>query len=84
MPLIVLTAFFDLVGDLGLDLLRRGARLDRRDGDGRDVDLREAIDAEARERERADDGQRQDEHGREDRTFDAERSKPLHDDQLKP
>ena len=71
--------FLDLVGDLGLDLLRRGAGLDRRDDDGREVDLREAIDAEAREREDADDGQRQDQDGREDRTFDAERSKPLHD-----
>ena len=63
----------DLVGDLGLDLLRRGAGLDGRDDDRREVDLREAIDAELREGERADDGQRQDEHGREDRPFDAER-----------
>ena len=46
---------------------------------GREVDLRKAIDAQARERERADDGQRQDEDGREDRTFDAQRSQPLHD-----
>ena len=30
----------------------------------------------------ADDGQRQDEHRREDRTPDAERGKPLHDDYL--
>ena len=71
--------FFDLVGDLGLDLLRRGAGLHRRDDDGREVDLRKPIDAEPREREHADDGQRQDQHRREDRTADAERSKPLHD-----
>ncbi len=47
--------------------------------DGREVDLREAVDAELRERERADHGQREDQHGREDRTSDAERSKPLHE-----
>ena len=61
-PLIVLTAFLDLVGDLGLDLLGRGARLHGRDHDGREVDLRKAIDAEPGEREDADHGQRQDEH----------------------
>ena len=47
MPLIVLTRFLDLVGDLGLDLLRRGAGQPRRDDDGGEVDLREAVEAEA-------------------------------------
>ena len=39
--------FLDLVGDLGLDFLRRGAGQPRRDDDGREVDLREAIETEA-------------------------------------
>ena len=38
--------FFDLVGDLGLDLLGRRARQARRDDDRREVDLGEAVDAE--------------------------------------
>ena len=63
---------FDLVCYFGFDLLRRGAGLHRRHQDGGEVDLRKAIDAEARERERADDRQRQDEDGREDRPFNAE------------
>ena len=47
--------------------------------DGREVDLRESIDAQLKERKRADDGQRQDQDRREDRTTHAERSKPLHE-----
>ena len=43
--------FLDLVGDLGLDLLRRGAGQPRRDRDRRDVDVGKAIDAEPREGE---------------------------------
>ena len=82
MPLIVLTGFFDLVGDLGFDLLRRGAGQAGGDRDRRDVDVRKAIDAELAEGEQADDGQRQDEHPGEDRTPDAERSEPLHDGYL--
>jgi hypothetical protein len=65
--------FLDLVGDLGFDLLGRGARLDRGDENRRKVDLRKAIDAKARERERTDHRQREDEDGREDRPFDAQR-----------
>jgi hypothetical protein len=71
--------FLDLVGDLGFDLLRRGAGLHRRHRNGGEVDLGKAIDAQTREREGADDGERQDEDGRKDRTFDAKRGKPLHD-----
>jgi hypothetical protein len=59
-------------------LFGRGARLHRRDQHGGEVHLGEPIDAKARERERPDDGQREDENGREDRTFDAQRSQPLH------
>ena len=57
----------DLVGDLGFDLLRRRAGQARRHRDRRDVDVGKAIDAEAAEREQADDGQREDEHPGEDR-----------------
>ena len=78
MPLMVLTPCFDLVGDLGLDLLRRGARLHGRDDDGRDVDLGNRSTPSFVNEIGADDGQRQDEDGREDRTFDTERSEPLH------
>ena len=46
----------------------------------REVDLREAVDAEPREREDADDGQREDQHRREDRTADGQGGKPLHGD----
>ncbi len=73
---------FDLVGDLGFDLLGRGAGQARRDRDGRDVDVGKAIDAEPAEREQADDGQRQHEHPGEDRAPDAEGGKPLHDGYL--
>ena len=54
MPLIVLHRFLDLVGDFRLDLLGRRSRLDGGDHDGGEVHLRESIDAEAHERERAD------------------------------
>ena len=73
---------FDLVGDLGLDLLGRGAGQARRHRDGRDVDVRKAIDAEPAEREQADDGQREHEHPGEDGPPDADRGKPLHDGYL--
>ena len=62
--------FLDLVGDLGLDFLRRRARQPGGDDDGREVDLGEAVEAEARERERADDRQREDDDAREDGTLD--------------
>ena len=69
---------FDLVGDLGLDLLGRGAGQPRRHRDRGDVDVGEAIDAEPAEGEEPDDGQREDEHPGEDRALDAELGKPLH------
>ena len=47
MPLMVLTRLLDLVGDLGLDLLGRGAGR-RVTTDHREVDLGKAIDAELR------------------------------------
>ncbi len=71
--------FFDLVGDFRLDLFGRGARLDRRDDNGGDVHLGEAVDAEQREGEHADDRERKNQHRREDGAFNGERSKPLHD-----
>ena len=46
--------FLDLVGDLGLDLLGRGAGKARRDRDGRDVDVGKPVDAEPPEGEEAD------------------------------
>ena len=79
MPLMVLTAS-SILSVISVSICSGAAPgWTRRDGDGREVDLRKAIDAELRERERADDGERQDEDGREDRTFDAERGEPLHD-----
>src|SRR5205807_1218501 len=70
--------FLDLVGDLGFDLLWRRALLDRGDENRREVDLRILIDTKLHEAENADDRKREDEDGREDRTLDAEFSKPLH------
>ena len=79
MPLMVLTAS-SILSVISVSICSGAAPgLDRRDDDGREVDLGEPVDAEARERERADDGQREDEHGREDRTADAERGEPLHE-----
>ena len=65
--------FLDLVGDLGLDLLRRGAGQPGRDEDGGEVDLRKTVETQARERERADDRQGEDQDAREDGTFDGNR-----------
>ena len=70
--------FLDLVGDLALHLLGRGAGQARGHGDRREVHRRQAIDPELAEGERADDDQREDEDRREDRTADAELSEPLH------
>ena len=70
--------FLDLVGDFGLDLLGRRAGQPGRDDDRREVDLGKPIEAEARECERADDGQRQDEDACKDWTFDGDRCEPLH------
>ena len=44
----------------------------------RDVDVREAIDAEPREREQSDDDEREDQDPGEDRALDAEFGEPLH------
>jgi hypothetical protein len=68
----------DLVGDFRFNLLRRGAGLDRRHRDRREVDLGKAVDAKLRERKNADDGQRQNQDAGEDGTFDADCCKPLH------
>ena len=46
--------FLDLLGDLGLDLLRRCTGIDDRDRDRREIDLRKKIDAETEKRKRAD------------------------------
>ena len=70
---------FDLVGDLGLDLLRRGARQPGGDGDGRKFDSREALDRQPVVREDAQHHQRHDEHRGEDRTTDTNFSEFLHD-----
>src|SRR5262245_46656123 len=71
---------FDLVGDVGLDLLRRRADQARADHDGRKVDLRKAIDAELLVGEPAHHDQGENDHGREDRSFDANFSKFVHDE----
>ena len=71
--------FLDLVGDLALDLLRRRAGQTRGHGHRREIHLRQPIDAELAEGEGADDDQREDQDRGEDRTTDAEFSKPLHD-----
>ena len=70
--------FFDLVGDFRLDLLRCRTRLHGRHEDGGEVDLRETIDPEPREREQTDDAQRENEDAGEHRTLDAKRCEPLH------
>ncbi len=62
----------DLVGDLGLDLLRRGARQPGRHDDRGEVDLREAVEAELGEGERADDRQRKGDDRGKDRTADGD------------
>ena len=62
--------FFDLVRDLGLDFLRRRTGQARRDDDRGEVDLRKAIEAKPREREGADDRQREDQDAREDGALD--------------
>ena len=51
---------------------------------GGEVDLRELVDAQLREREQPDDGERQDQDGREDRTLDAQGGEPLHYDTFAP
>ena len=76
--------FFNLVGDLGFDLLRRGPGLPRRDHDRGEIDLREPVDSQLRVPERADHGERQHEDRREHRPSHAERRKPLHTPPLLP
>src|SRR5262249_50868371 len=70
---------FDLVGDLGLDLLRRGARQSRGDGNGREFDTREALYRQPVIREDAQYHQRHYEHRGEDRATDTNFGEFLHD-----
>ncbi len=62
----------DRLGDAALDLLDARALERGRDGDGREVDVREEVETEALEREPAEHDERHDEHGREDGAADAE------------
>ena len=78
MPSTVLTASSICCGDLGLHLLGRGAGQRRADGDGGQVDGREAVDAELEVAAAADHDQRQDQHGREDRPADTDFGELLH------
>ncbi len=71
--------FFDPVGELGFDFLRRRTGKPRRHDDGGEVDFREAVEAELREGKGADDRERNDENAREHRTPDGESCQPLHD-----
>ena len=71
---------FDPVSELGLDVLRRRARVRRRDRHDRRLDTRVAIDAEREERHAADDGNGRDEHRGKDRPVNADFSELLHDD----
>ena len=64
MPSTVLTASSMGCGDLGLDLLGRGAGEGGAHADGRQVDGGEAVDAELEVAGGADDDQRQDQHRR--------------------
>jgi hypothetical protein len=68
----------DLVGDLGLDLFRRRAALDRRHRHRREVDPREPVDAEAEVPEDPHDDEREDEDRREDRSLERDLGEPLH------
>ena len=70
--------FFDLIGDLGFDLLRRRTGVYDRDRDRRKVDLREKVNAEAQERKRSHDHERQDQHRGKNGTLNTNFSKPLH------
>ncbi len=69
---------FDLVGDFGFYFLRRSARIDDRNRDRRQIDLRKQIDAERSKGKQAHHGNAQNEHGREDRTTNTDFSKFLH------
>src|SRR5262249_15687725 len=70
--------FLDLLGDLRLHLLGRGARQLGADGHGWQVDRREAIDAGTEVAGGADDDQRQHGHRGEDGTADADFGELLH------
>ncbi len=64
--------FFHLVGDFGLHVFRRCAIEARGHGDDRQVDLGEAIHPQLGVTEQADHAHQEDEHGRENRPFDAD------------
>jgi len=68
----------DLVGDLRLDLLRRRSREHRAHHHDREVDVGEAVDAEAAQARDADHHQREDEHPGEHRAPDTQGRQPLH------
>ena len=70
--------FFDLVGDLGLDLGGRRAGQAGPHEHRRHVDRREAIDAEARQAHEPDDDEREVHHRGEHRAADADLSELLH------
>ena len=66
------------LADEDLDLLGRGAGQHRLHAHRRQVDRREAVDAEAEVGGRADDDQRQHDHAGEDRAADADVSESVH------
>ena len=74
--------FLDLVGDLGLDFLRRGAGQARRDDDGREVDLRKAIEAELVNAKAPTTVSDEDQDAGKNGTLDGDRCEPLHDESL--
>ncbi len=71
-PLMVLTAS-SILSEISVCAWKAG-----RHHDGRKIDLWKSVEAQPRERERADDGERQYENRREDGTTNADGSKPLH------
>ncbi len=68
----------DGVRDVGLYLLGRSARVDRRDRHHREVDLREAVEPELFVADDADQEDREDDHRREDGALYTELCEPLH------
>ena len=70
---------FDLVGDFGFHLFRRGAWQAGGHHDGGEVDLRKAIEPKLGECKCADDGQRQRNDRGKDGTTNGDASEPLHD-----
>ena len=69
---------FHLLGDLGFNLLGRGAGVRDGDLDGGNVDLGEEIHAQAEVTERSDNDERQNQHRREDGALNAEKCECVH------